>query len=188
MGNSYSNSGPDPSAITGDPNDPDFWRRKGDAYAQARNSAFAASQAAYRSRDGARAKQLSEEGKRLAGNATEAHARAAALLLERNNASRAPSELDLHGLRVAEAVQAVEAALARARAAGLQKMVLIVGRGLHSEGGVSRLRPAVEGLVRRHNLRVTPGVPNQGCITVEFVSAAERGWVEWLFGGGCVIC
>ncbi|GFR47969.1 hypothetical protein Agub_g9793 [Astrephomene gubernaculifera] len=192
MGNATSTTGvADPEAITGDPSTPDFWRRKGDAYANARNAAFAASKAAYTARDHTRARQLSQKGKQHAAQAVEAHARAAALLLEQNNSRRPPGELDLHGLRVTEAVAEVQKAISRARKDGQQQLVLIVGRGLHSADGVPKLRPAIEKLVRQHNLRVTPGVPNEGCLTVEFVSAAERGWVEWfgsVLSNGCVIC
>ncbi len=123
----------------------------------------------------------------------EAHERAAALVLAQHNAGRGPGELDLHGLRVTEAVAEVEKAIAAARAANppQQRLVLIVGKGLHSADGIPKLKPAIEGLVRRHNLRVTPGVPNAGCITVEFVKPSERGWVgdflAW-FTRGCVIC
>ncbi len=65
--------------------------------------------------------------------------------------------------------------------------MLIVGKGLHSRDGVAKLRPAVERLVARHNLRCIPGQPNAGCITAEFVSREQRGIVGWLLDM-CVIC
>lgn len=71
--------------------------------------------------------------------------------------------------------------------AGLPRLVLIVGKGLHSRDGVAKLRPAVERLVARHNLRCIPGQPNAGCITAEFVSREHRGIVGWLLDM-CVIC
>lgn len=128
--------------------------------------------------------------------AEQAHSRAAALFLQRNNpmaavageSSPPPGQLDLHGLRVKEAVEAVEKALVRGRTAGQSRLVLVVGRGLHSAGGMAKLRPAMQSLLMRHNLRATVGVPNEGCITVEFVSKAERGWVGWLVDRTCVIC
>ena len=123
----------------------------------------------------------------------EANARAAALALAQHNTGRSLGELDLHGLRVKEAIAEVEKAIAAARASNppQQRLVLIVGKGLHSADGVPKLKPAIEGLVRRHNLRVTPGVPNAGCILVEFVKPSERGWagdvLAWMTRG-CVIC
>ncbi|KAG2433889.1 hypothetical protein HXX76_008242 [Chlamydomonas incerta] len=194
MGNASSGRSADPAAARGDPSRPEYWRAQGDAHAQARNAAFAASKEAYRLGDHARAGQLSREGKQHAAQCNEAHERAAALVLAQHNTGRTPGELDLHGLRVKEAVAEVEKAIAAARAANppQQRLVLIVGKGLHSADGVPKLKPAIEGLVRRHNLRVTPGVPNAGCILVEFVKPSERGWVgdvvAWLTRGACVIC
>lgn len=79
-----------------------------------------------------------------------------------NNAARPPDEVDLHGLHVSEAIARADAAIASARARGAPRLTLIVGRGAHSAGGVARIRPAVEReLIRKHSLRVTPGVPNK---------------------------
>jgi DNA-nicking Smr family endonuclease len=79
-----------------------------------------------------------------------------------NNTGRAPDEVDLHGLHVSEAISRADGAIRQARARGAPRLVFIVGKGLHSEGGVARLRPAIERqLVTKHSLRVTPGVPNE---------------------------
>ncbi|KAG2486502.1 hypothetical protein HYH03_014804 [Edaphochlamys debaryana] len=178
----------DPDRVTGDPATPEYWRAKGDAHAHQRNEAFAASKAAYDARDHARAGELSCRGKQHAEQSKAAHARAAQLLLARNNARSGPGQLDLHGLRVGEAVEAVERALEAARRdGGPQRLVLIVGKGLHSPDGQSKLRPAIEGLVRRQGVHVRAGVPNAGCITVELLPPGQNGWVEWVLGA-CVIC
>jgi hypothetical protein len=83
----------------------------------------------------------------------------------------------------------VEAAVAAARARGDKRLVLIVGRGLHSRDGVAKLKPAVlDQLINKHSLRCTPGVPNEGCVLVELVRPEERGWLGAVLGdGGCVI-
>eukprot|EP00198_Chlamydomonas_reinhardtii_P004646 XP_001693982.1 nucleolar protein [Chlamydomonas reinhardtii] len=138
----------DPTAAGGDPSRPEYWRAQGDAHAQARNAAFAASKEAYRRGDHARAGQLSREGKQHAAQCDEANARAAALALAQHNTGRSLGELDLHGLRVKEAIAEVEKAIAAARASNppQQRLVLIVGKGLHSADGVPKLKPAIEGL------------------------------------------
>ncbi|GLC34753.1 hypothetical protein PLESTB_001159700 [Pleodorina starrii] len=201
MGNSSSsttnNSGSYDSIIA-DTTSPEYWRNLGDQLSRQRNQAFEDSKAAYAAGNHALAGRLSRQGKDCARQAEQAHERAAALFLQRNNpgvslspggSGPPPGQIDLHGLRVKEAVATVERALSRGRAAGQARLVLVVGRGLHSAGGVAKLRPAIEQLVRRHNVRVTAGAPNAGCITVEFVSEAERGWVDWLAERtSCVIC
>jgi DNA-nicking Smr family endonuclease len=53
------------------------------------------------------------------------------------------AELDLHGLTRAAAAPALERFLAAARAAGRRCLLVIHGRGLHSEGGSAALRPVV---------------------------------------------
>ncbi|GLI61496.1 hypothetical protein VaNZ11_003824 [Volvox africanus] len=196
MGNSASNNN-DAGAfdLIADTTSPEDWREQGNQLARARNEAFMASKAAYSRGDYALAKQLSLQGKTYARQSKEAHSKAAALILQRNNpgatatgADNPRGFLDLHGLRVQEAIAVVQRALARGQTLGQKKLVLVVGKGLHSPGGVSKLRPAIEEIVQRFNVRATPGVPNEGCITVEFVTRAERGWLGWLADVGCVIC
>jgi DNA-nicking Smr family endonuclease len=59
-------------------------------------------------------------------------------------------ELDLHGLRVPEALDRVAAALATAEAEGLGKLRIICGKGRHSPGGKGVLREAVAGWLDAH--------------------------------------
>ncbi|GIL86521.1 hypothetical protein Vretimale_11608 [Volvox reticuliferus] len=199
MGNSPSNNGGSNARagdIIADSTSPEYWRERGDQLARARNEAFAGSKAAYLRGDHTTAGKLSRQGKEYARQSDAAHSKAAALFLQRNNPGAAATGaddgshalLDLHGLRVKEAIAVVRKALARGRAMGHKQLVLVVGRGLHSPGGISKLRPAIEQMVQRHNVRATPGVPNEGCITIEFVTKSERGWVGWLADHGCVIC
>lgn len=168
--------------------DPEYWRGLGDGYAEQRNQAYAASKQAYQRRDHAEAKRLSGVGQDLDRKAKEAQKRASDMYFAANNAGKADDEIDLHGLRVEEAKERAEAAIKRAKANGVKKLVFIVGKGLHSEGGVPKIKPAILSLINKHNLRCTPNVPNPGCITVELVKPEERGWVGRLFAAvGCVI-
>lgn len=54
-------------------------------------------------------------------------------------------EIDLHGLRVPEALAAVRNALAAARRAGAPRLRIVCGKGRGSPGGKGVLREAVAG-------------------------------------------
>jgi hypothetical protein len=75
--------------------------------------------------------------------------------------------LDLHGLHVSEALQAVETALVLAKREkdGVNDMLvtIITGRGKHSEGG-ARIKPAVINLLDSRGTRYS--LANEGCIVV----------------------
>ena len=60
---------------------------------------------------------------------------------------------------------------------GSEHLVVVVGQGHHSAGGVQKLRPAVEQLLGQRGLAFTPGRPNPGCLWVELgaAAAAPRG-------------
>jgi DNA-nicking Smr family endonuclease len=94
-------------------------------------------------------------------------------------------QIDLHGLYVNEAVFRAESELGKARVRGDTQVVFIVGRGLHSAGGVVKIRPAVEQLIEKHSLRCLPDQPHAGCLTVQFVERKDRGWLSQL--GRCAI-
>ncbi|KAF8757170.1 hypothetical protein RHS01_04003 [Rhizoctonia solani] len=82
-------------------------REEGDAMARA----FDASQEAYQSGDGAKAKELSNEGRDTKPKWSEV------------NLDSAPDELDLHGLYVKEAIERTEAAVEAAQSRGMNKFV-----------------------------------------------------------------
>ncbi len=62
----------------------------------------------------------------------------------------ASPELDLHGMRVPEALAAVEEAVRRAEAEGVSEIRIVCGKGLGSPGGVGVLRTAVAGWLETH--------------------------------------
>lgn len=155
------------------------------------------SQEAYERRDRARAKALSDEGKRHALKMEDLNTKASAIifkgklvpmifstnwlkgalrkqpskmLLNRDATllhgfqDKAAGEVDLHGLYVKEAIAYSEKALAEARRRGDSQIRLIVGmcispvrfqvlwplagQGTHSDGGISRLKPAIQEAMR----------------------------------------
>ncbi len=52
-------------------------------------------------------------------------------------------EIDLHGMKVEQALRHLERALASLRVARVRRVRVITGRGWGSPGGKSRLKPAV---------------------------------------------
>jgi DNA-nicking Smr family endonuclease len=66
-----------------------------------------------------------------------------------NNRDSPPGTLDLHGLYVKEAIERTENAIREAQGRGDAEMQIIVGKGLHSQGHVAKIKPAVEDLMRR---------------------------------------
>lgn len=165
----------------------DALRAQAGKQAALRNEAFQRSRACYAAGDHIGAKYWSEKGKSHAAEMARLNKRAARAIHTAANAGRPDDVIDLHGLHVAEAISHAEAAIRAARARGSKRLTFIVGKGLHSADGVARLRPALtRELVTKHSLRVTPGVPNEGCLLVELVEPERAGWIDWL--GGCVIC
>jgi hypothetical protein len=95
------------------------------------------------------------------------------------------AKIDLHGLYVTEAIERVNRHLEKCRDAGVETTIIITGRGLHSQGGVAKIKPEVEKWLQERvaKYRVLPR-DNEGAFTVELVSeqtGAFRG-VWRLFG------
>lgn len=59
------------------------------------------------------------------------------------NSIRKPQTVDVHGLRVAEAIQITEKALREALTSKYPFVRVIVGKGLHSQGGKPVLKQAL---------------------------------------------
>ncbi|KAH9176278.1 hypothetical protein EDB89DRAFT_1846555, partial [Lactarius sanguifluus] len=79
--------------------------------------------------------------------------RAARIIFRENNKVSSDMEggkIDLHGLYVAEAIQVANAQLQTARLRGDEVVRFIVGKGLHSDAGGAKIRPALEDLVTKY--------------------------------------
>ncbi|KAA8894467.1 hypothetical protein FN846DRAFT_973855 [Sphaerosporella brunnea] len=78
--------------------------------------------------------------------------------------------LDLHGLYVAEAITRVEAHMRACKEYGVERTMLITGRGNRSVDGVAKIKPSVEKWLqeRQAGFRVVKG-SNDGAVTVELV-------------------
>lgn len=135
---------------------------------------FEDSKRAYEGGDGARAKQLSEEGKRHKAEMENLNRQASDWIYHANNTDSGPNEVDLHGLYVKEAIARTEEAIQAAQQRGDPSIHLIVGKGLHSQGGVAKLKPAIEQLVVKYQLAAQLDPHNAGVLIVQ-LNGAQRG-------------
>jgi DNA-nicking Smr family endonuclease len=123
--------------------------------AKQRSSCFDRASQAYESGDGARAHELSQEGKAHAAKMDEYNRQARDFIFRENNAEgRVESDtIDLHGLFVEEAEDALEERIRAARQRGESHLHVIVGKGNHSVGHVQKIKPRVEQVCRELGLQ-----------------------------------
>ncbi|KZV86585.1 DUF1771-domain-containing protein [Exidia glandulosa HHB12029] len=133
------------------------------------------SQAAYHAGDGARAKELSDESKRHRAEMESLNAEASEWIFKENNTDSEPGEVDLHGLYAREAITYADRSIEEARARGQSHIRLIVGKGMHSKGGASKLRPAIEELMQKHQLVASMDPHNAGVLVVDLGGASQGG-------------
>ena len=89
-------------------------------------------------------------------------------------------EVDLHGLRVPEALEATEKAIAAAKKGGAASLRIICGKGKGSPGGRGVLREAVAGWLEAHGFegrfrRVIDADGLDGSIIVDLGESQEAG-------------
>ncbi|RAH40981.1 Smr domain-containing protein [Aspergillus brunneoviolaceus CBS 621.78] len=123
--------------------------------ASKRNSCFQRSQEAYTSGDGARAKELSEQGKAHGRKMEEYNKQASEFIFRENNAEGrvAPDTIDLHGQFVEEAEEILEERIRYASNHGQTHLHVIVGKGNHSANHVQKIKPRVEQVCRELGLQ-----------------------------------
>ncbi|KAJ7703291.1 hypothetical protein B0H17DRAFT_1042619 [Mycena rosella] len=144
---------------------------EGDAMAKC----FAESHEAYSRGDGAGAKQLSNQGKEHQHKMNSLNKEASNWIYVENNKDSKPGEIDLHGLYVKEAIEHTDQALQEAKQRGDSELHLIVGKGLHSQGGAAKIKPAIEELMQKHQLSAELDPHNAGVLVVQM--GASRGGV-----------
>ncbi len=66
---------------------------------------------------------------------------------------RVAKELDLHGYSRDEALRCLRAFVRAGAAAGHRQLLVVHGRGAHSEAGAAVLRPAVRSCLREQSMR-----------------------------------
>lgn len=149
-------------------------REEGDAMAQA----FDASHAAYDEGDGARAKELSNEGHQHQDQMNQLNAQAAQWIFQANNQDSGSNEVDLHGLYVKEALDVTRKAVQEARRRRLPQLRIIVGQGEHSAQHVAKIQPAVENLMEEEHLRASLDPHNRGVVLVHLAEGGREGKEE----------
>ncbi|KAJ6586833.1 cytoplasmic protein [Mycena vulgaris] len=131
---------------------------------------FAQSHEAYSRGDGAGAKQLSNEGKEHQRKMISLNKEASTWIYIGQSSfiwarrSHTTREIDLHGLYVKEAIEHTDQALQEAKQRGDSEVHLIVGKGLHSQGGAAKIKPAIEEL---HQLSAELDPRNAGVLIVQ---------------------
>ncbi|WFD43979.1 hypothetical protein MPSI1_002644 [Malassezia psittaci] len=128
---------------------------------------FAQSKSAYSRGDHARAKQLSDQGNYHKQQMELLNARAVDWIYAANNADSPPGTIDVHGLYVKEALAKVDQVIAQAQAQRFPHLRIIVGKGIHSRDHVSKIRPAVEDLLRKYNVAARIDPKNHGVLIVD---------------------
>ncbi|WWD21271.1 hypothetical protein CI109_105755 [Kwoniella shandongensis] len=136
---------------------------------------FAESQQAYQSGDGARAHELSVEGKQHQAKQDQLDDQASAWIFDANNEDSPADTIDLHGLYVKEAIERTETAISQGQRRGQGTLKVIVGKGIHSQGGVAKIKPAVEGLMRKYNLTAHVDPDNAGVLIVDLTGQHQGG-------------
>ncbi|KAL7420964.1 hypothetical protein Q5752_003848 [Cryptotrichosporon argae] len=147
------------------------------------HACFAQSQQAYQSGDGARAHELSVQGKQHQQRQDELDEQASQWIYSENNTSSPPNTVDLHGLYVREALARTEAAIAAAQQSGAGELRVIVGKGIHSQGHVAKIKPAVEELMQKYNLAAHLDPQNTGVLIVDLTGRSGRRSID---AGGLV--
>ncbi|GJJ72250.1 hypothetical protein EMPS_04607 [Entomortierella parvispora] len=140
------------------------------------------SQAAYQAGNGAKAKELSLKAKEYGREMDRYNDLAKNIAFNANNASRPPNELDLHGLKVTEALDITRDRLRQFVRNNEKDLIIIVGKGNNSANGIAKIKPAVTQLVNEFQIKATPNKPNEGCIYVEPRPPTEQADLSWLDG------
>jgi len=135
---------------------------------------FEQSHEAYAQGDGAGAKQLSNQGHEHRHKMESLNKQASDWIFVENNKDSNPGEIDLHGLYVKEAIAYTDSAIEQAKQRGDSDIHLIVGKGLHSQGGHAKIKPAIEELMQKHQL-VAELDPNNAGVLIVRLDGQGRG-------------
>ncbi|QSZ29513.1 hypothetical protein DSL72_004027 [Monilinia vaccinii-corymbosi] len=120
-----------------------------------RSQCFDQAHQAYTSGDGAKAHELSAQGKKHAAQMDAYNKQASDYIFRENNAQGrvGDDEIDLHGQYVEEAERIVEERIRYAREQGQSHLHVIVGKGNHSKDHVQKIKPKVEEICKELGLQ-----------------------------------
>nr|XP_054755912.1 uncharacterized protein LOC129261913 [Lytechinus pictus] len=151
------------------------YRAEATLHFKQRDECFKKAAKAYHSGQKELAVHYSNQGRLHSMKLKEANRRAAEMMLKQRKHETGANKLDLHNLHVEEALEALQEVLFEREekirrgtpSPGKQRYLEVVtGRGRHSQGGVARLKPAVEKFLEQRGYNFT--TPNAGCLRVYF--------------------
>lgn len=154
-------------------------RDKADQMYEKRKKLSAQSQDAYQKGDKQKAHELSEELKKVLAEAEKYNRQAAEYVFRENNADSAGDEIDLHGLYVKEAEWILQKRLAECFRTHQSHLRVIVGKGLHSQNGIAKLKPAVEELCRESGLKHHIDPKNTGVMVIDLANSQGQLPSHW---------
>ena len=131
------------------------------------------SQSAYKQGNKAEAHELSVKSKQMMQKAIDADRKAAEYVFKENNADSAQDEIDLHGLYVLEAEWILQRRIAECARTNQLHLRVIVGKGLHSQNGIAKLKPAVDELCDKSGLRHHMDPKNSGVLVIDFTNSPD---------------
>ncbi|KAF8934694.1 hypothetical protein BGZ47_010266 [Haplosporangium gracile] len=165
--------------------DHEHYRSEARKHAVLRQEYSQQSQAAYKSGNGAKAKELSLKAKEYGREMDRYNNMARDMVFKLYNTNKPSNELDLHGLKVREALDITRERLTKFVKNKEPNLIIIVGRGNNSINGVAKIKPAVTELVNEFHIKATPNKPNQGCIWIEPAGpeGVDLSWIDGFFWG-----
>ncbi|ODV81143.1 DUF1771-domain-containing protein [Suhomyces tanzawaensis NRRL Y-17324] len=149
-------------------------RDEADQLYKKRNQLSQESQLAFKSGDKQRAHELSEKAKSVLAQAERANQQAAEYVFRENNADSAADEIDLHGLYVKEAEFILQNRLAAAIRTNQSHLRVIVGKGLHSQNGIAKLKPAIDQMCDDCNLKHRIDPKNTGVMIIDLTNTQSN--------------
>lgn len=161
-------------------------RHDASTHAENRGRLFDESQEAFKNGDKKGAKALADQGKVESHMMEECNKEAATIYFCHNNprdGKNDAGQIDLHWLQVKEALDYADHSIQNEinrKATGNgnnnqdhlpneRNVIFIVGMGNHSEGGVRKIKPALEEMIKnKYGFTIVDEKPHKGCLSVEF--------------------
>lgn len=142
-------------------------RAKAEGLYDKRHKLSQQSQQAYKSGNKQKAHELSEQSKKLLTEAEYYNHQAAEYVFRENNTDSAEDEIDLHGLFVKEAVFFLQTRIAAEVQRNSSHLKVIVGKGLHSQNGIAKLKPAIDQMCTESRLKHYIDKDNTGVLVID---------------------
>ncbi|KAH9942414.1 uncharacterized protein BXZ73DRAFT_40879 [Epithele typhae] len=130
---------------------------------------------AKRSQDHWAAFRLKHEMARAEKETKELHAKAARRFYRAHNLKPEPQTIDVHRLKVAEAIEKVEQALYDAMVTKTPELRIITGRGNHSKNSIPAIKLAVIGAMADYRIDIITDPNNSGVLIVHPPQTADLG-------------